>query len=234
MRREFGSALAETAVPLIVRPRQRRRGRPQHLRGHRRTWAEQARRDRLDHRGPLLHDRLALVPPRVTDRDQQLGELLAREVGPADEGRAVRRREDGHRPAALTRHRLRGRHVDRVHVGALLAVHLDRDVARVHQRGDALVLERLVRHHVTPVAGRVADGDQHRHVTALGLGERLLAPRPPVDRIVGVLQEVGRSCTTESIHQITLPHCDRRLRTAAASEPGAPWPHPSSTRAAWA
>ena len=44
------------------------------------------------------------------------------------------------------------------------------------------VLEALVRHDVAPVARRVADRDEDRLVEALGLGERLLAPRPPLDR----------------------------------------------------
>jgi hypothetical protein len=46
-----------------------------------------------------------------------------------------------HRPAALAGHRLGGSHVDRVHIRALLAVHLDRYEILVHQRGRRAVLE---------------------------------------------------------------------------------------------
>jgi hypothetical protein len=51
----------------------------------------------------------------------------------------------GHRDARL--------HVDRVEVGALLAVELDADEVLVHELRDPLVLERLALHHVAPVAG---------------------------------------------------------------------------------
>ena len=65
-------------------------------------------------------------------------------------------------------------HVDRVEVGPLLAIDLDADEALVHQRGGRLVLERLVLHHVAPVAGGVADREQDRHVLA-----RARARAPP-------------------------------------------------------
>ena len=58
--------------------------------------------------------------------------LVGREVGAAVEGDAVGVEEDGHRPAAVAGHRLHRLHVDRVDVGALLAVDLDRDEVLVH------------------------------------------------------------------------------------------------------
>src|SRR5690606_11467358 len=60
-------------------------------------------------------------------------------------------------------------------------------------------LERLVGHHVAPVARRVADREQHRHVPPPRLGERLVAPGVPVDRVVGVLAQVGRRLGGESV-----------------------------------
>src|SRR5690606_13222949 len=72
----------------------------------------------------------------------------------------------------------------------LLAVDLHRDEAVVDEGGSIRIGERLPRHHVAPVAGRVADRDQQRHVAALGLGKRLFAPRVPLDRVFGVLAEV--------------------------------------------
>ena len=44
---------------------------------------------------------------------------------------------------------------------------------------------------MAPVAGGVPDREQDRDVATLGLGERLRSPFPPVDGIVGVLQEIG-------------------------------------------
>ncbi len=49
-----------------------------------------------------------------------------REVGAAVERHAVGGEEHGHRPAAPARHGLHRLHVDLVHVGPLLAIHLDR------------------------------------------------------------------------------------------------------------
>ena len=77
--------------------------------------------------------------------------------------------------------RLGGRHVDRVDVRPLLAVDLDRDEVGVELRGGRRVLERLVRHHVAPVAGRVADREQHRHV-APARPRRTPRPTTPTSR----------------------------------------------------
>src|SRR5262245_38223121 len=44
---------------------------------------------------------------------------------------------------------------------------------------------------MAPMAGGIADRKQDRPVGARGLGNRLLAPRPPVHRIAGMLQQVG-------------------------------------------
>ena len=64
--------------------------------------------------------------------------------------------------------------VDRVDVGALLAVDLDAHEVLVHQRGGLGVLERLALHDVAPVARRVADRDEQRPV----LVARAAAARP--------------------------------------------------------
>jgi hypothetical protein len=122
---------------------------------------------------------------------QELEELGPRQVGAREEGVTRRGEQAGHRPAAVPGEGGRGRHVDGVDVGALLAVDLHGDEAPVDGSGDLLVLERLVGHDVAPVAGRVAHREQDRHVAALGLGEGVVAPLPPVDGVVGVLEEVG-------------------------------------------
>ena len=90
---------------------------------------------------------------------------LLREIRAAEERRAVRRQEHRQRPAAGAprEQRMRGL-VDLVEVGALLAVDLDVDEVRVHRGGDLRILERLVRHHVAPVARRIADRQQDRLV----------------------------------------------------------------------
>ncbi len=125
---------------------------------------------------------------------------LGRVVGAAVERRTRRCQEHGHRPAAVPRQREHRLHVDRVEVRALLAVDLDRDEEAVHQLRGRRILEALVLHHVAPVAGGVADREQDRPVELAGAGERLLAPRVPVDRVAGVLQEVGARLGGEAVH----------------------------------
>ena len=43
---------------------------------------------------------------------------------------------------------------------------------------------------------------QHRHVALAGLGERLGRPLPPVDRVVGVLQEVGARRVRQTVRHL--------------------------------
>ena len=108
---------------------------------------------------------VAPVRPRLVERLQHLPERglpvprLVGEVGAGEERLAVGVSTHRHRPAALAGHRLRRLHVDGVDVGPLLAVDLDVDEVLVHVRRGRLVLERLVRHHVAPVAGGVPDAD---------------------------------------------------------------------------
>ncbi len=137
-----------------------------------------------------------------------------REVGAAVEGHAVRREEHGHRPAAPAGHRLHGLHVDLVHVGPLLTVHLDGDEEAVHERGDLVVLEGLALHHVTPVAGRVADRQQHRPVLAAGQLEGLRAPRVPVHRVMSVLEQVGAGLGGEPVRGAGRGRHERRAGQA--------------------
>ena len=114
-----------------------------------------------------------------------------RDVGGRKERLFVGRHDDGQRPAAVPRHHLADGHVEVVDVGPLLAIHLDVDERIVQQTGDLFILKRLVRHHVAPVAGRIADRQEDRLVFGFSLFEGFLAPGPPVDRIVLVLLQIG-------------------------------------------
>ncbi len=112
-------------------------------------------------------------------------------VGAAKKRHAVRQEEHGQRPAALFAKLLQCRHVERIDIGPLLAVDLYVHEQVVHERCGVLLLKALVRHHMAPVASRVADGKQHRLVEPLRLLEGLLAPGPPMHGVVLVLLEVG-------------------------------------------
>ena len=62
-----------------------------------------------------------------------------------------------------------------------------------------------MRHHVAPVTGGVADAEENRFVITLRLLERLAAPWKPVDRIVGVLEQVRTGFLGESIgHELVV------------------------------
>ncbi len=150
----------------------------------------------VDDRRRLARDVSAALAIGVGDRSQHLLEAgqpvprLGRVVRPPEERLTLGREEHGHRPAAVPRERDDSVHVERVDVGPLLAVDLDADEALVHQRGRLLVLERLVLHHMAPVAGGVADGEEDRLVLGARLGKRLVAPGEPVDRVARVLEQV--------------------------------------------
>ena len=96
--------------------------------------------------------------------------------------------EDGHRPSTVPGHRHRGIHVDSVDVRTLFTVDLDRNEVLVHLRRDGFVLEGFVRHDVTPVTGRIPDGQENRNTTESCLVEGILPPLPPVHRVLRVLQ----------------------------------------------
>ena len=147
-----------------------------------------------------------------------------REVRSAVEGLPVRREKDRHRPAATPGEHLDGFHVHIVDVGPLLAIDLHVDEELVHEPRGVLVLERLPFHHVTPVAGGVADGQENRPVLGARPRERLLAPRIPVDRVVRVLEEVGARLGGETVRFRFRPHVrivapDSGRRNARACAP---------------
>ena len=127
------------------------------------------------------------------------GPVLRRKVRAAVEGPAVGGEPHRHRPAAVAGQADDGLHVERVHVGALLAIHLHVDEQAIHHRRRLDVLERLVRHHVTPVARRVADAQQDGHIALGRLGERGLTPGLPINRIVRMLEQIRGGLVGEAI-----------------------------------
>ena len=120
--------------------------------------------------------------------------------GAAVERLQLRRQPDAHRPPAGSGRGLHERHVDAVDVRALLAIDLDRHEVLVQYARDVVVLERLVLHHVAPVARRVADRQEDRLVLRSRLVERFARPRIPVDGIVRVLEQVRTALAREPVH----------------------------------
>ena len=135
--------------------------------------------------------------PRLDDRLHHHAEArhalarLGREVGAAVERDPVGVEEGGQRPAAVAGHPLHGLHVDRVDVGPLLAVDLDRDEVLVHVRARSRG-PRTTRAPSRGTSGRPSSRSRAGSAGPLaGALERLGAPRVPVDRVVLVLEEVG-------------------------------------------
>ena len=202
---------AEAGVRVVVLRGQRRHRDVEIVGGESRSGEGDLARQVLAH----ARRRPAYVVGPVAPRLRHGGQHLAQrrlpaawpvgEVGTGEERAPVMVEDDGHRPAAVAGHRDRGLHVDGVDVGPLLAVDLDADEVRVQLRRGRVVLERLVRHHVTPVAGGVPDAQEHRHSAPPRLGERLFAPLPPVDGVLRVLEEVRRGGAAEPVgHPSTL------------------------------
>ena len=138
-----------------------------------------------------LGDVVPILDPDFMDPADERAKGLRRDVGPPEEGFKLGSQEHGHGPTAAPGEGQQRRHVDSVHVGTFFPIHLDVDEVPVHQVRDAGVLEHLPLHHVAPVAGRVADGEEDGTVLLAGQAERLLAPWVPIHRVVGVLQKVG-------------------------------------------
>ena len=135
----------------------------------------------------------AVADPSLDDIADQGVEGRVREVGATKKRFELGSEKGAQGPAAAPlAERLDGRHVNLVDVRAFLAVDLDTDEVFIEVFRGGLVLEGLAFHHVAPVAGRITDAEEDGLVLFLRLLERLGAPREPIDRVVGVLQQVGR------------------------------------------
>ena len=104
-----------------------------------------------------------------------------------------------------------------IDVGALFAVDLDVDEEFVHHRGSVGILEALMRHDMAPMAGGVADREQDGLVGPLGFGQRRRSPRPPMDRVVLMLEQVGARLVAEPVFGSL--RVDPRGRLSSASIP---------------
>jgi hypothetical protein len=163
-------------------------------------------------RGTQIRFVIAVVVGHVVEQRTEGRHAVARhrrKVRAAEErALVVMHQEHRQRPAAAaSREHLVRQLVETVEVRSFLAVHLDVDEARVHQRRGCFVLERLVRHDMAPVAGRIADRQQDRPALTARERQRCLAPGVPVDRIGGVLAQVGAGFRGEAVAVGVLVHC---------------------------
>ena len=61
------------------------------------------------------------------------------------------------------------------------------------------ILEALPFHHMTPMAGGIPDTDDDRFIFLSGPGKRILSPWQPIDRVMGMLQQVRAALLNECI-----------------------------------
>jgi len=87
----------------------------------------------------------------------------------------------------------------------------------IHQSGNRLIFKRFPFHDVTPVAGRITDAQENRLIFCFGPVQGGLAPRIPVDRVVGVLQQVGAGFVNQVVgHSIPFKTVYRKYSRPAA------------------
>ena len=128
------------------------------------------------------------------------------QVGTGPNGATVGQDNEVEGPSAVAVHGQCGLHVDLVHVRTFFAVYLNANKV-AHGFRSGRLLKNVPLHGVAPVAGGVADG-QHN---PLALGScsfpSLVAPRPPVHRVVGVLLQVRTGAVLEAVGHGKLIHC---------------------------
>ena len=149
-----------------------------------------------DKRSGALQNLLALLRPSCGHRLDHLGQGglapagLWRQIGLGIKRSTLGCGENGQWPPQVVGEGLSLRHIEGIHFGVFLSVHFDADQFLVQQFGGGLVIKALPRHHVTPVAGGVANGDHHRAVPTCGLGESFGPPGEPVHALVGVGEQI--------------------------------------------
>ncbi len=121
------------------------------------------------------------------------------QVGGGEEGQPFGSEKYVQGPSPAAVHHLADRHEVPVDVGTLFPVHLHRNAGVVQEVRHLAVAEGFPLHHVAPVAGGVAYGDEEGLVLLPGLPEGIVAPGVPVHRVVGMLQQVGRLLPGEQV-----------------------------------
>ena len=117
-------------------------------------------------------------------------DAVLRQIRPRKKRLLLRRHYDRQRPARAAGERLTHAEIHRVHVRPLLPIHLHGDEVPVQHLRDLQVLERFVRHHMAPMAGRIPDAQEHRLVLPPRLFKGRPAPRIPVHWVLRVLKQI--------------------------------------------
>ena len=155
-------------------------------------------------------ERVAVDLPSAHDLLEQPLEVCGGQVGEPEQRDPVRGEHDVERPAGVAQRGLHEPQELRVERRIELAIDLHGDEVRVELCRRIAVGEALALHHVAPVAGEVADGDEDQPVLGAGLRDELRAPLLPVHRIARVQPQVGRCGVREGIDRFVCAEPDPR------------------------
>ena len=173
--------------------------------------------------------------PAARDLLQEPHEVRHRQVGEPEQGEPVRGEHDVERPSRTAQGGLHEPEELRVEGGVELAIDLDGDEVLVEQRRRLVVGEALALHHVAPVAGEVADGDEDQPVLGARPRNEIRAPLLPVHGIVRVQPQVRRCGVGKGIGRFVgaerRPRPERGGEQRQADEGGADGsPEPARSR----
>jgi hypothetical protein len=94
---------------------------------------------------------------------------------------------------------LQGIHEKMIKVWPFLPVYLDANEILVHQGGRLEVFKALPLHDMAPMAGGIANAHKNWPVLLFGPQQRLLAPGIPINRIMGMLEQIRAGFVDEAV-----------------------------------
>ena len=153
----------------------------------------------------VLQRRLLVVPIKLAYAGQQglvagpAVHVILGEVGATVEDLTPLGEERGEGPASLPRDRPYGALVSAVDLGSFVPVDLHGDKPIVDDGRHFLVFVALPVHYVAPVAPHRADVQEDGLPLLGGQAEGLVAPRMPLDRLVGCAFQIGTGLVGEAV-----------------------------------
>ena len=140
-----------------------------------------------------------LLPIHLRQLLDDLLPLLFWEVGSRINRLPVGKTNGVQGPTPAACHQLTCIHINHVDVGSFLPIHLNTNQMVIHNFGGFEVFKTLVLHHMTPMAGAVANAHQNQFIFCLGPLPGEVAPFLPSHRIVGVLKQVRAAGVNECV-----------------------------------
>ncbi len=133
--------------------------------------------------------------------ERRLAELLfLGQIAAHEKGLSLGVEKYVQRPAALMAQNIGGGLIELIQVRALHPVGDHRDEIVIDQLGGFGVRKAFPVHHMAPMAGGIADGEENRLAGLFGLRQHGIAPIAPLHRIVLVYQEIGAGGGGECVH----------------------------------